>query len=228
MKVLFDHIGGFGKVETTDFIYSNPRGVLQDGDFLDALEKGWIEWGDYWYNLRSVRINTNQYEPTYTTKKMGKRINASLEILSEGNIKKLQLIYDKYLSKKGFKRPIPLKSFQGMFVIVYEYQNKCIGANIFKLYEQINKVAMVSYQFIWDYEEPKLSLGNVSQYYEHKYAEMMKADYIYILGGYESTSKYKSSFKGFEWWTGESWSSDANLYNSLCDRDTQITMNGNI
>ena len=228
MKVLFDHIGGFGKVETTDFIYSNPRGILQDGNFLDALEKGWIEWGDYWYNLRSVRINTNQYEPTYTTKKMGKRINASLEILSEGNIKKLQPIYDKYLSKKGFKRPIPLKNFQDMFVIIYEYQNKCIGANIFKLYEQINKVAMVSYQFIWDYEEPKLSLGNVSQYYEHKYAEMMKADYIYILGGYESTSKYKSSLKGFEWWTGESWSSDVDMYNSLCDRDTQIAMNGNI
>jgi arginyl-tRNA--protein-N-Asp/Glu arginylyltransferase len=105
---------------------------------------------------------------------------------------------------------------------------RCIGANIFKLYEQINKVAMVSYQFIWDYQEPKLSLGNVSQYYEHKYAEMMKADYVYILGGYESTSKYKSSFKGFEWWTGESWSSDVDMYNSLCDRDTQIAMNGNI
>lgn len=228
MKVVFDHISGFGKVETTDFIYSNPRGIENDGNFIDALEKGWIEWGDYWYNLRSVRIDTNKYEPTYTTKKMSNKVKASLRILSEDYIKKLQPIYDKYLSKKGFKRPIPLESFEGMFVIIYEHQDECIGANIFKLYEQANKVAMVSYQFIWDYQEPKLSLGNVSQYYEHKYSEMMKADYIYILGGYESTSKYKSSFKGFEWWTGEDWSTDTALYNSLCDRDTQITINGNI
>jgi hypothetical protein len=26
MKVLFDHIGGFGKVETTDFILLKPQG----------------------------------------------------------------------------------------------------------------------------------------------------------------------------------------------------------
>ena len=98
MKVIFDHVSGFGKVEKTDFIYSNPRGIENDGNFLDALQNGWIEWGDYWYNLRSVRIKTNKYEPTYTTKKMSKRVNASLKILSQDYIKKLQPIYDKYLS----------------------------------------------------------------------------------------------------------------------------------
>ena len=228
MKVIFDHVNGFGKVEKTDFIYSNPRGIENDGKFLDALESGWVEWGGYWYNLRSVRINTDKYEPTYTTKKMSNKIDTSLKILSKDYIKKLQPIYDKYLSKKQFTRPIPLSEFEGMFVIIYEHQGECIGANIFKLYEQIHRVAMVSYQFIWDYEEPKLSLGSVSQYYENKYAQMMKAEYVYILGGYEATSKYKSSFKGFEWWTGELWSSDVSLYNYLCDRDTSISINGNI
>ena len=228
MKVIFNHISGFGKMTDKDFIYSDPKAIVDDGRFIDALNEGWIEWGDYWYNLRSVRINTTKYEPTKTTKKMSKRVNARLTILSDKNIGDLKHCYEKYVSTQGFARDIALEDFLGMYCIMYEYESKVIGGVVFRLYEQYKTVYMVSYQFFWDYEMPKLSLGNVSQYYECDYARSFGIDYVYILGGYEDISKYKSKFKGFEWWTGREWSTDVKLYNKLCRRDTKIEINADI
>ena len=43
-----------------------------------------------------------------------------------------------------------------------------------------------------------------------------------MMGGYEECSLYKDQFNGFEWWTGKEWSSDKELYQSLCKRDSLI------
>ena len=47
-------------------------------------------------------------------------------------------------------------------------------------------------------------------------------EHLYVGQGYEIGSAYKSSFKGFEWWTGADWSSDIERYKTLCARDSTI------
>jgi arginyl-tRNA--protein-N-Asp/Glu arginylyltransferase len=80
----------------------------------------------------------------------------------------------------------------------------------------------VAYQFIWDYQDPKLSLGTVAQYYECETAKLLNCEYVYLLGGYELCCLYKSKYPGFEFWTGAEWSKDIELYTELVTRDEKI------
>ena len=222
IQVIFDHITGYGKVTKEDFIFSDPKGIALDTTYLTYLSEGWVEWQDYWYNLRSVRLRVEDYEPTKTVKKLSKQIKYSLHFVSEEVLTLLEPIYKKYTDKHNFKRNINLKDFKGFECLLYYYEEKLVGANIFKLYKDTTGRTLVSYQFLWDYENPKLSLGNVSQLFECRIAQFFKCDHVYLLGGYELASAYKAEFKGFEWWTGKEWSEDKTLYLNLCKRDTQL------
>lgn len=222
IKVVFDHIEGFGKITQLDFIYSDPKGINLKEDYLDYLEEGWVEWQNYWYNLRSTRILIKDYSPTKTTKKLSKRVNLTYTVLTSQQLKVLTPIYKKYVKVKEFTRDISLKDFEDFSAIFYWDQEELIGASIYKLYNQEGKSALVVYQFLWDYQDPKLSLGNVAQYFEIKLAQSKGCDYVYLMGGYEESCIYKSQFKGFQWWTGKEWSEDINLYQELCQRDTNV------
>jgi hypothetical protein len=222
IKVVFDHIEGFGKITEQDFIYSDPKGIAEGRDYIDYLNQGWIEWGDYWYNLRSVRLDLRQYSATKTTKKLAREVTYKSHRLTPEIIELLEPIYLEYVEKHNFKRAINLKDFlntKDFFVLLYYREDRLIGALIYKLYRQSNEAAFVSYQFLWDYKEPKLSLGNISQMYESHLANLLDCRYLYILGGYEESCIYKSHFKGFQWWTGKEWSKDTTLYTKLCQRD---------
>jgi arginyl-tRNA--protein-N-Asp/Glu arginylyltransferase len=219
IKVVFDHIEGFGKITEQDFIYSDPKGIAEGRDYIDYLNQGWIEWGDYWYNLRSVRLRVGEYQPTKTVKKLSKQIEYTTHVVTEFILDYLGPIYEKYVTKHGFERNINLKDFIGYECLLYYHEERLIGANIFKTYQDVTGKAFVSYQFLWDYENPKLSLGSVSQYYECKLAHFLRCEHVYLLGGYESASAYKADFKGFEFWTGKEWSKDTTLYTKLCQRD---------
>lgn len=225
IKIIFDHTEGFGKVTDNDFIYSDPKGIALSKDYINYLEAGWIEWGKYWYNLRSVRLNINKYSPSKTTKKLSNKITYTNKLLTYDIVKKLESIYNSYIEKHQFKRDINLEDFlkaKNFFVLLYYKDDSLIGANIYKIYRQMDETAFVSYQFLWDYNDPKLSLGNVSQFYEIEFAKSMDCKYVYLLGGYETKSIYKSNFKGFEWWTGSIWSTDVEMYKSLCLRDDNV------
>jgi arginyl-tRNA--protein-N-Asp/Glu arginylyltransferase len=214
MRIVFDHINGFGKVSDQDFIYSQPHGVLEDGENpSDALDKGWIPWEDLWYNLRSVRINLNEYKPHETTRKKARLVNGVYEKFKDSP--KYRELYEKYCAYHKFQRTITWEQLFTGNVINYYYNDKLIGYSTVDIYED----AMVATQFVWDYAEPSLSLGKVAQMYECEAAKMMGCKHVYILGGYEQCCMYKSDYYGFEWWTGAEWSEDKELYKKLCLRD---------
>lgn len=219
IKVIFDHIAGFGKITEQDFIYSDPKGIATGIDFLSYLEEGWVEWQGYWYNLRSVRIKVSDYKPTKTVRRLARKVGVTEVILTKANLELIKPIYDKYVKAKGFRRDIRLEDFEGYSALLYWNQERLIGASIYTGYEVRGVIDIVVYQFLWDYEDPKLSLGNVAQYYEIEYSKPF-ANYVYLMGGYEESCIYKSEFKGFEWWTGQQWSTDITLYQQLCKRDT--------
>jgi hypothetical protein len=214
MKVVFDHINGFGKVSDQDFIYSQPYGILENGENpSDALDKGWIPWEDLWYNIRSVRIKLSDYKPHETTRKKARLINFLYKEFDDKLI--YRELYEKYLSHRGFLRTITWEQLFTGHIVEYSYMGNVIG---FSCVEKYND-ALVATQFVWDYEEPSLSLGKVAQMYECEIAKILECKYVYILGGYEQCCLYKSDFYGFEWWTGSEWSRDKQLYKTLCERD---------
>lgn len=214
MRVVFDHINGFGKVSDQDFIYSQPHGVLEEGERpADAFEKGWIPWDGVWYNLRSVRIDLTEYKPHETTRKLGRLVDFMYEKFEDTPL--YRQLYEKYCAHHGFQRTITWEQLFTGSIISYSQGAGVIGYSAVEQYD----TAFVATQFVWDYAEPKLSLGKVAQMYECEVAKMLGCTHVYILGGYEKCCMYKSDFYGFEWWTGKEWSKDKELYKKLCLRD---------
>lgn len=214
MRVVFDHINGFGKVSDQDFIYSQPHGVLEEGeDPAEALANGWIPWDGAWYNLRSVRINLSTYKPHETTRRLGRLIDFSYQKFEDKP--RYRELYQKYLDHHGFERTITWEQLFTGNMITYSQLGDVIGYSAVEQYDD----ALIATQFVWDYANPKLSLGKVAQMYECEVAKMLDCKYVYILGGYEQCCLYKSDFYGFEWWTGTTWSQDKDLYKKLCLRD---------
>lgn len=217
MKVYFDHIKGFGKVSDLEVIVNCAYGILEPNEsFTDVLKEGWIPWMDKWYNERSTRINLAEYKPSKTTKKLSQKI-----YVQAGNVisskEKYEILHEEYCKYHGFKRDINLDNFADCNVIEYWY-GKLIGVSFYKQFDK----QLVAYQFIWDYANPKLSLGTIAQMIECETAKLLDCEYVYLLGGYEQCCFYKSNFKGFEFWTGVEWSTNVELYKELVQRDEKI------
>lgn len=220
MKVHFDHIEGFGKVKHLDFIFSNPHGTLEPNESpSDALKSGWIPWGQYWYNLRSVRLDLNWYKPTDTVKKLARQVKM-LSGNMEAHLKKYLELYESYCKHHDFARNIEWDNFKDCKVIEYHHEEKLIGISLYKIIDK----QFVAMQFIWNYANPKISLGNIAQMIECKLAKLNGCSHVYILGGYEQCCLYKSNFRGFEFWTGKEWSQDVDMYKALVERDEKATV----
>jgi arginyl-tRNA--protein-N-Asp/Glu arginylyltransferase len=217
MKIYFDHINGFGKISDLEIIVNGAYGILEPNEScVDALNEGWIPWENKWYNERSTRLNLNIYQPTKTTKKLSNKLTVVKgDILL--NQEEYKILYEKYCDYHEFKRDIKLESFKDCSVIEY-HTDKLVGISIYKQFD----TQFVAYQFIWDYEDPKLSLGTIAQMVECETAKSMGCEYVYLLGGYELCCLYKSNYKGFEFWTGKEWSKDIELYKQLVERDEKI------
>lgn len=223
MKIIFDHESGFGKVEQLDFIHSPHYGIMEPNDkYDDVLGNGWIPWEDKFYNVRSVRIDVSEYFNRFKKLKFGDITCEIKNNISDAENDIFHTIYHKYCMYHEFKRDISLSRIINASDIyfIFSDSNNCIGCTFSKLYEK----SLVSNQFIYDYSWNKLSVGSLSQYYECLFAKNNNIDYVYILGGYELSSKYKMNIHGAEWWTGSVWSKDKKRYNDLCDRDTGIVI----
>lgn len=219
MRVVFDHINGWGKVKDQDFIYSEPHGYLEEGESPSkALSQGWIPWDGYWFNIRSVRIDLTNYKPHETTRKQARYVDFLYQKFEDKPL--YRELYEKYLAHHDFMRTITWDQLFTGHMIEYSVAGEVVGYSCIEQYED----ALVATQFVWDYANPKLSLGKVAQLYECEVAKMLGCKHVYILGGYESCCLYKSDFYGFQWWTGAEWSEDKELYKSLCKRDDKATL----
>ena len=223
MKITFDHIKGFGKVKHSDFTYAEACGIVESTDNIDELlEQGWIPWFEKeWYNVRSVRINLNDYRPSSKTKKKFKKISYDLKKTKEiVDLTEIYRINDQYVERKEFDGRIDIDEIVKTteYCFEFSYNDKIVAYTFMDVYEQ----SVLSCQFIYDYSCENLSVGNISQYCECLYAKELGKKYVYILSGYEDACLYKAEIYGMEWWTGKEWCTDYELYKKLCKRDTNI------
>jgi hypothetical protein len=179
----------------------------------EALENGWLFCNE-WYQCRSVRINISKYKQKHKDHDIEITPYTSPAVSST-----VSKIYRQYLDYKNFDEEYNIFSDLGRTEwLILKDEGEPVASTKFNRYN-----GGIESQFTaWNYHKPKMSIGKIIVDYEVAYAKLLNYDYLYIGQGYESGSKYKADFAGFEWWTGSEWSEDKELYKKLCTRDSQI------
>lgn len=233
MKLFFDHITG--KLTNYDLIYSLPLAEFEDSEYDYAFENGWIPLSWYytelknltWINARNTRLVLNKVEFSKKQKYVLRKKDIKVKILNSFDYDLLSTIYKKYIKyrnfyEEGFENDSEVfekKDYIDWKYFIYYYKDTPVAFTEFKVFDNKH---VLSGQFAWDYENPKLGLGTYATLYEIDWSYKNKYKNYYLSYGYETTSKYKSKYKGFEFWNGKEWVNNKSMYNKLCDNDSSI------
>jgi hypothetical protein len=233
VKLFFDHITG--KLTNYDLIYSLPLAEFENSEYDYAFENGWIPLSWYytelknltWINARNTRLVLNKVEFSKKQKYVLRKKDIKVKILNSFDYDLLSTIYKKYVKyrnfyEEGFENDSEVfekKDYIDWKYFIYYYKDTPVAFTEFKVFDNKH---VLSGQFAWDYENPKLGLGTYATLYEIDWSYKNKYKNYYLSYGYETTSKYKSKYKGFEFWNGKEWVNNKTLYNKLCDNDSSI------
>jgi hypothetical protein len=203
----------YGSHEKYDVEITKVALDTENLDEREALANGWLLSNDKWYFSRSVRVNLNKAS---TKLPLIKGISFGIEPYSA---EAFNDIYNTYIKYKGFtKRYDYAADFHRSSWLVVRDEGEMVAFTKLVRYTGGMESAFTA----WTYHKPKLSIGTNILYYEMDQARQAGLDYLYIGAGYGEGSKYKSMIDGFEWWTGEEWSTDRKQYLDLCESDANI------
>ena len=235
MKIFFDHITG--KLTNYDLIYSLILAKFEPEEYDYALDNGWIplSWyytkldGQTWINARSCRLDLNKFK--FNKNKRYKLKNKEITVktfteLTDELTETLASIYRKYIRHKKFYEKNNEKESEEF------YRDDPIDWRYFVYYHNDNPIAftelitynkhLITGQFAWDYEDPKLGMGSYATLYEIKWALDNGFNKYYLSYAYENSSLYKLRYDGFEFWTGRKWCTDKIIYEKLCKNDDSV------
>lgn len=216
MRIVLEQI--YGSQETLDLQIVKPKLLLEQTRECDALAVGWGIYKDQWYLCRSTRLKVAEYESPKPIKTYS--VQLIVGCLEQNLLDEVRSVYRKFLEIKKFS---PIYEFdadlQRSAWILVSKENSIRAFTKLQLYDG----GIESNITAWDYSEPKASIGRKLINYEIDIAKSLNYDYLYIGPGYNNSSIYKSSLHGFEWWTGDEWSTDIDKYINLCNRDDTIT-----
>jgi len=222
MRLFFDHTAG--RITHVDWQYSTMLATFLPDEHEAALETGWLmnEWDPpFWFQARQVRYSLKDLTDLKKFK-YPQGVTFKVIPVSPVQFNKYNEIWETYLAFKGFEKKTDFKES-----LDFEPENK----KVIEIYDKDYLVAFsiirispgpVSLQFAWNYHRPKISLGMVSQRFEMEYLKSRGFSHHYVCPGYETTCIWKKRFPGFEFWTGVSWSTDRELYEKLCNKDSEI------
>jgi arginyl-tRNA--protein-N-Asp/Glu arginylyltransferase len=210
MKIYY--VNNFGKFQQHNFEICQVVAEPTTAEYSDALAQGFLQ-RPYreeicWLQFRSTRVKLS--ETNY-------QLYDKACILEHYNFNQLLEINNRYLTVKNY-----VAASEDMILfdndIIFGYGEPLVAWSKIRDYG----IAYETVYFAWTYSEPKLRLGYRSLEHEIAWAKAIGHEYLYLGPGYETCSKYKSKFIGFEWWTGSEWSRDCDRYNWLCNRETRI------
>ena len=243
MELIFDHITG--KQEQQDFQHFKLRGYLDGNEEDDPLEQGWLaddvpyQGHECWYQSRSTRINL---KPRLLKKSRKREVRGQqvqmLEIRPVDSMLKLtgmENLYHEFLRKKGYRdlyNPLRHIHQRDSFLVYYiDDVSHMIGFTKIKKYRWQENIHDENFDDNSNYLTgmethmhcSKEDIGMISLEMELEWAMSKNCRYLYLGPGYEKSSIYKSQIPGFQWWTGQKWSNNAEQYRQACNRDSEIT-----
>ena len=236
MKIFFDHITG--KLTNYDLVYSLALATFEEKEYSYALENGWIPLSWYyeklnemtWINARGCRLVLSKFTFSKKQRKILNTKDITVKIFDklDDNLRNIVSdIYIKYIKHKDYYEkgneenseilirddPIDWKYF------IYYYKDTPVAFT--ELIEFADEHVLTG-QFAWDYNNPKLSLGTYATLFEIKWAIEKGYKKYHLSYAYEESSMYKSRFDGFEFWNGRKWLTDTDMYVQLCKEDSKI------
>ena len=176
MKLFFDHITG--KLTNYDLIYSLPLAEFEDSEYDYAFENGWIPLSWYytelknltWINARNTRLVLDKVEFSKKQKYVLRKKDIKVKILNSFDYDLLSTIYKKYVKYRNFyeegfesdSEVFEKKDYIDWKYFIYYYKDTPVAFTEFKVFDNKH---VLSGQFAWDYENPKLVLGTYATLY---------------------------------------------------------------
>ena len=241
VQILFDHT--FGKQEQQDLVVARPLAIVEHNEEEEAIQSGWlaldhtIDGKEVFYQSRSVRINLDAYRPRFKNPQYeGKDIGFKV-IDASDMVRLLALpnIYKKYVQRKKFKDLYdPFSEYQrrDQFMIFYiDRADNIVGFTKQKRYSygddhhiDIGSIDMMQCAGVESVlHANSIPIGAQCLELELMWAAENRIPYYYLGSGYEKSSEYKASWRGFQWYTGTKWSTNKKQYRRLCKRDSRLT-----
>jgi len=236
VKLFFDHVTG--KLTNHDIIYSLTLAKFEEKEYCQAFEQGWIPLSWYytkldgltWINARNTRLLLKKFTFSKKQKKILRKKDIRVEVhdkLDDALFITISDIYKKYIQYKKFHEKdyeeeseiFEKEDYIDWKYFIYYYKDKPVAFTELKVFDSKH---VLTGQFAWDYENPKLGMGTYATLYEIDWSIKNKCKKYYLSYGYEKSSVYKSRFDGFEFWTGKSWIDNKLTYKKLCEYDTEI------
>jgi len=236
VKLFFDHITG--KLTNHDIIYSLTLAKFEEKEYCQAFEQGWIPLSWYytkldgltWINARNTRLLLKKFTFSKKQKKILRKKDIRVEVhdkLDDALFITISDIYKKYIQYKKFHEKdyeeeseiFEKEDYIDWKYFIYYYKDKPVAFTELKVFDSKH---VLTGQFAWDYENPKLGMGTYATLYEIDWSIKNKCKKYYLSYGYEKSSVYKSRFDGFEFWTGKSWIDNKLTYKKLCEYDTEV------
>jgi hypothetical protein len=236
VKLFFDHVTG--KLTNHDIIYSLTLAKFEEKEYCQAFEQGWIPLSWYytkldgltWINARNTRLLLKKFTFSKKQKKILRKKDIRVEVhdkLDDALFITISDIYKKYIQYKKFHEKdyeeeseiFEKEDYIDWKYFIYYYKDKPVAFTELKVFDSKH---VLTGQFAWDYENPKLGMGTYATLYEIDWSIKNKCKKYYLSYGYEKSSVYKSRFDGFEFWTGKSWIDNKLTYKKLCEYDTEV------
>lgn len=213
MRVTYEQF--YGCIDKMDLQLVKPRLHLEDSREVEALEVGWLYSEGVWYNSRSVRLRVDDQS---TLKRISGYYVVHTKDLTKQQWQSVQIVYDEFIRIKGFNDLYQLTPDDPRTSWLLVVSDRVHAFTMMTSYDG----AIESCLTAWDYSKPKESLSKKLTSYEIDLARSQGYKHLYIGPGYGSTCTYKTKFPGFEWWTGNEWSTDVDKYTMLCERDDSV------
>jgi hypothetical protein len=236
VKLFFDHVTG--KLTNHDLLYSLTLAKFEEKEYCQAFEQGWIPLSWYytkldgltWINARNTRLLLKKFTFSKKQKKILRKKDIKVEVydkLDDALFITISDIYKKYIQYKKFHEKdyeqeseiFEKEDYIDWKYFIYYYKDKPVAFTELKVFDSKH---VLTGQFSWDYENPKLGMGTYATLYEIDWSIKNKCKKYYLSYGYEKSNIYKSRFDGFEFWTGKSWIDNKLTYKKLCEYDTEV------
>ena len=242
----------YGRQEQQDLVVCRPYAIPESYEEAEMIDNGWLALDhpiyhedrlqECFYQSRSTRIRLTRYRvPKEKPQWKGKPIQL-MEIRPEQqNVEMtgLRSVYQRYIKRTGFSDiydPFKNISDRDAFLIYYQGDvTNIIGFSKIKRYwfqeELLNfnsrrDLARLQPDQCYAVESVlhanTVPISKVTVDMEAAWCKKKGMQELYLGSGYERSSIYKSTYKGFEWWTGTQWSRDRKKYVQLCERDSKL------
>ena len=248
--ILYDH--SFGKQEQQDLVVCRPYAIPESFEEAEMLDQGWLaldkpiyhegRWQECFYQSRATRLNLKNYRaPKRTPQYGGKKIELMEIIPNTDNVAMTGLtrIYNKYIKRTGFAdlySPFEHIRDRDSFLIYYQddvtniigfskikrywFQEELLSYNNRRDLHKLHPNQCVAVESVLHANTVPISKITVDM--EATWAKKQNIRDLYLGSGYELGSVYKSTYRGFEWWTGTEWSRNKDKFVKLCQRDSRI------